>query len=96
MPHRHEQEQKRKRHVHEEPAMQPVLHTQLCIGEAAFVAPAAHFVDARLINFINAQFQVTKNVIRFARVTEPIFFAASGTQVWEQALLNKTGEHFLL
>jgi hypothetical protein len=68
----------------------------LCIGEAAFVAPPAHFIDARSIHFINAQFQVTKNVIRFARVTEPISFAASGTQLREQALLDKTGEHFLL
>jgi hypothetical protein len=96
VPHRHEQEQKRKRHVHEEPAVQPVLHAQLCIGEAAFVAPAAHVIDARSIHFFDAQFQVTKNFIRFARVTEPIFFAASRTQVWEQALLDETGEYFLL
>src|SRR5439155_15690604 len=61
VPHRHEQEQKRKRHVHEQPAVEPVLHAQLRVGEAAFVAPAAHFIDARLIHFINAKFQVTKN-----------------------------------
>src|SRR6266699_235280 len=96
VPHRHEQEQKRKRHVHEQPAVQPVLDAHLCIGETALLTPAAHFIDARSIHFVDTQFQVAKNFICFARITEAIFFAASGTQVREQELLDETGEHFLL
>ena len=30
------------------------------------------------------------------RLAEPIFFSAPGTQIRKQALLDKTGEHFLL
>src|SRR6202035_1117835 len=63
VPHRHEQKQKRKRDVHEKPAVQPVLHAQLCISEAAFVTPAAHVINARSIHMINAAFQVMLNVV---------------------------------
>src|SRR5439155_1600040 len=73
-----------------------LLDAHLCIGETALLTPAAHFIDARSIHFVDTQFQVAENFICFARITEAIFFAASGTQVREQELLDETGEHFLL
>ena len=79
-----------------EPAVQPVLHADLCVGEPALLAPTAHFIDARSIHFIDAQFQMAENFICFARLAEAMFFSASGAQVRDQALLDETGQHFLL
>ena len=45
------QEQKRKRHMDEEPAMEPVMEAGLEIEHAPFVAPGLDFFDSTAVVF---------------------------------------------
>src|ERR1700730_2833340 len=81
VPRREHQEQERKRNVHEEPAVQPVLHLGLQVEHAPFVAPSLDFLGACAVNLRYPKFNEPKCVFGEASVAEPIFFAASRGKV---------------
>jgi len=81
VPRREHQEQKRKRDVHKEPAVQPMLHFSLQIEHAALVAPGLDFVHAHAIGLRDAKPDEAEDVFGKSRVTESITLTALGRQI---------------
>src|SRR5450755_2488640 len=81
VPRREHQEQERKRHMHEEPAVQPMLNLGLQIEQAALVTPCLYFVHAWMLAFRDAKPDKTKGVFGKSRMAESEFLAALGRQI---------------
>src|ERR1700693_2425674 len=92
VPRRQHQEQKRKRHVHKQPSMQPVVQLGLPIEHAALVAPRLDFFHPAAIRFGHAQFCITESVVRKAGIVELEPFAAACAEIRKNLPLDKLNQ----
>ena len=80
--------------MHQEPAVQPMLHARLQVEQATFVAPALHLFYAHAVGRGDAQFQMAKDFFGFARMTEAKSFPAPRPQVRKKPALDEIRQDF--
>ena len=90
-PGKHEK-QKRERHVHKQPAVQPMMQPCLKIEHAALVAPRLDFFNPNPIRFRDSKFHKTKCVVRIAAIAEAKFVAAFRAEIREHLPLEKLNQ----
>src|SRR5439155_22380706 len=76
VPRRKHEKQKGKRHVHEQPGVQPMMQLCLKIEHPALVAPRLNFLDAAAVHFGHPKFYKAECIVTKAAVAEPKHFAA--------------------
>ena len=92
MPRREHDEEKRERHVHEEPAMQEVLQADLQVERPALIAPRLNLFDPALIRFRHSEFHKTKSVVRILAVAETKAAAAARVEIRHDLVLKKRND----
>ena len=76
----------------EEPAMEPVLQSDLQIKRPALITPGLNFFDLAAIRFRHPEFHKTESVVRISTVAEAKPAAAARLEVWHDLIFEKGGE----
>src|SRR5687767_9372811 len=72
--------------------MQPVLEAALHIEEAALVAPALHFLDARTVGTGDAEREMAEDFVGLPLLAEAELVAAAGFEIRQKLSINELGQ----